>query len=182
MDLDNVVFRWSEAFTEYTNVKYNYCDDYLDHRQWDFFNQPEVELTEEQFLESYDEFNKYRMWQSLKVYPYTKESLCAVHAMGNEIIYLTSRPRDSEMATLKSIMKNGLPINGILFTEEKAIIASDLGAKIGVDDKPLTIKQYGEVGILPVKFKHNYNLKTSHDKEIGISCMEHLVNIVQKST
>lgn len=181
MDLDGVVFNWVEAFIDYTNAKYGYADDSYEFTQWSFFMQEDVELNEEQFVESYKEFNDYRMWQGLEIYPNVKNSLCALHSMGHEIIYLTHRIAGSEMSTLKSLVHNGLPINGILFERDKARVAKELGCKIGVDDKPQTLIEYNKAGILPVKMKHKYNLEKVAN-EIEITNMEHLIDIVKRGS
>lgn len=158
VDLDNVVFEWLEAFTEYTNIRFGHSDDHYGFKQWDYWQQDGVELTEDEFMTAFDDFSRYRMWQSIELSPFAREALCSIDSMGHQIFYLTSRPRSESMATVKSIIHNGLPFHGILFLDEKAEIAEALDIGVGIDDNIKQLDAYVEHNICPVVYRRSNNM------------------------
>jgi len=157
VDLDNVVFEWTDAFINYTNIRFGHTDKNCEIKQWDFYNQDNIQLNEDEFNTAFDDFSRYRMWQGLTLTPGAREALCAIDSMGHQIFYLTSRPRSESMATVKSIIHNGLPFHGILFLDEKADIAKALNISMGIDDNPIQLENYMKNGIYPVLYRKTSN-------------------------
>lgn len=180
VDLDGVVFDFAGAFLNYCNIKYGTNNHPADCTEWNFQDCANIHLTEQMVLESFDDFNKYRMWQSMDVFPDVKESLCALEAMGNKIIYITHRMEGSERPTLKAIIKHGLPIHGIFFCEtskEKADICRKMDIPLAIDDKYDTIKEYEEAGIIGVLMGAPYNERIEH--KYKVDDMSGLVKIIR---
>ena len=162
IDIDGVIARWSERFIEFTNTLYNRNNNAEDITTWEFWTLDEIEMTKEEFLRGQDLFCQYRMWQTIETFEYATDALTAIDADGFDIYYLTSRPKGSERATLKFILKNGIPFgNGLIFckSNEKAHIAGQLGVSVAIDDNVDTINSYVKAGIRSVALLHRYNMK-----------------------
>lgn len=160
VDLDGVVARWNERFIGFTNTLYDRNNKVKDITIWEFWRLEKIKLTEEEFMNGLKLFCEYRMWQNIKPYEFASDGLCAIDSDGIEIYYLTSRPKGSERATAKFLLKHGIPFgNGLIFckSHEKANIAKQLGVFIAIDDKIETLQDYENKGIIAVSLWQPYN-------------------------
>jgi uncharacterized HAD superfamily protein len=179
VDLDGVCFRFSKKILEYCSLKYGYHVSEKDITKWNWWEIPDFPLTEENFLEAFEEFNKNRMWQSLEIYEDVQMSLCVL-GKEHSIHYLTDRPRTARRATLKALLKHGLPIDSVVFcaSYSKVKVAEALDIRVAIDDKPSTIEEYSKSEIVtPVVRSQPYN------EEIGcdiarVSSMTEFVEFV----
>lgn len=170
VDLDGVIFDFSTSFLNYCNIKYGLSNKVEDWTKWDLDECENINLNREMVYSAFDDYNKYRMWQSMDIFPFVKDSLCAIEANGHKIIYITHRMIDSERPTLKSIIKHGLPIHGIHFCEtsaEKADICKKMDIPVAIDDKYDTIKAYEEAGITGVLMSARYNRDISYSPTVN---------------
>lgn len=169
IDLDGVCCRFDEGFLEYMNLRLNLKNP-IKKEQITTWNWWELELgiTKEQWVDCFNEFTNNRMWQALKVYPDVTAALCSLSQQGHELYYLTDRPKEARRATLKFLLQNGLPIDGIIFTKNKITIAVTLGITVAIDDKIETVEAYYDAGIKSVLRRHPYNTTTKRfTKEVN---------------
>jgi len=143
-DLDGVVFQFTTKFIEFYNARFGLNDKPDDVTDWNWWTCPNISVTKEQFLQAMDEFTKLRVWQNIPIYDDVYANLCALSLAGHEIVYLTVRPPEARRATAKSIIKNGLPFDGLIFTEHenKIDVAKAIGCDCAIDDKLETVYSY----------------------------------------
>lgn len=169
IDLDGVCCRFDKGFLEYMNLRLNLKKPVTTEQitTWNWWELG-FGFTQEQWITCFNEFTNNRMWQALDVYPYVTSSLCSLSQQGHEIYYLTDRPKEARRATLKFILQNGLPVDGVIFTKNKTTIAVTLGISVGIDDKVETVEAYYDAGINSVLRKHPYNKETKRfTKEVN---------------
>jgi len=159
IDLDGVVFDFVGGFLKYFNSRYNMKIEKNWINKWDWHKCYDFSITKEQFDIAFKEFTEFRMWTDLNIFPEARDALCSLAGQGNQIFYLTDRPKDARRATLKAILSNGLPIDSIIFTSflNKADVAKQLDIKIAIDDKIETIESYYKASICSVKMNRPYN-------------------------
>jgi len=149
VDLDGVVFDFIRDFVDFYNARFGYNDDPKDVIKWNWWECPNLSITFEQFIQAMGEFTRLRMWRDMTIYPDVKSNLCSISLSGADIIYITCRPRESRRSTARSILSNGLPLDGIEFLdhEEKAEFAKLRGINIVIEDKVETVLDYISVGL-----------------------------------
>lgn len=162
VDLDGVCCNFIDGFLRYMNVRLNLYPK-ITHNHITTWNWWELNLgfTEYEWNVCFQEFTENRMWQSLDIFDDVMPSLCSLSEEGHEIYYLTDRPRKARRSTLKFLLHNGLPVDGIIFTKKKIPIAKSLGITIAIDDKTETVEEYYDAGIIAVLRNHLYNTNTN---------------------
>jgi len=165
-DIDGVVADYMGTFLKYFNIKYKRSITKENLNKWAFWEQEELYVTKDQFLSAMDDFNEYRMWQSIEPHECAREALCSLDSGMNCIFYITTRPLGSERATLKFILRNGLPIRGIYFCSEdneKVSVAKQINASVVIDDKVSIINKYIESGIPCIAIENECNKEEIRD-------------------
>ncbi len=135
VDLDGVCYKFTKGFSDYLRVRLDnpgITEDKI--TKWNWWEIEEFGITQEEWLRCFDEFTRHRMWQGLELFPEAKEALVSLYEQGGEIYYITARPRESRRSTVKAILSDGLPFDGITFAKNKAEIAVALDAKYAIDD------------------------------------------------
>lgn len=161
IDLDGVCADFVKRFLEFTNIRYNHTDhpDMLEY--WDWWKSKDIQITEQEWMDAFEEFTRYRKWQSIEVIQGAVDALCILNTWGFNIYYLTDRPKEARRATLKFLLKNGFPIDSVIFAKsrDKCRVAKSLDIEIGVDDKPDTVQSYHDAGIQPILIDCFHNRK-----------------------
>ena len=161
IDLDNTVYKFTEEFLKYTNVRFNHTDDPANVDRWEFWESPNMQIGKNEFDVAFKEFTEQKAWHEIPLFDDAKFALCALSSLGHQLYYMTDRPKDARRATLKSLLSNGLPIDSVIFLsyKEKPSVAKQLGIEIAIDDKIETIEGYKEVGIIPVFKEATHNIE-----------------------
>ena len=77
----------------------------------------------------------------------------------NKIVYITARPKESELVTRIWLKKNGFPKGELHFTNDKPSIASKLGVDMAFEDAPHEIDNYrNNTNVEVLVKKQPYNL------------------------
>lgn len=168
VDIDGVLADWISAFLNFSNVVYGYNDKPEDVEDWKMWECERISLSQKKFSDAFAAFNEQRRWQSIKPIEGAVETMCALDNAGHTIYYITARPKGSERATAKFLLKNGFPLSGgLIFSDsgEKANIAERLGIDIGIDDKQSTICEYYKKNITTILINATYNWNLSWEVE-----------------
>lgn len=78
------------------------------------------------------------------------------------IVYLTARPRPSELVTRRWIDNNHYPSGRIIYSADKAAVALSLNARFAIEDSPYEVAQYQKSGILCFVPSADYNVSCSN--------------------
>jgi len=184
IDIDGCVCNFPKAMTEYTNVRFGIDDDPDKIDKWEWWESGNMKISQIQFDTAFKEFSEHKMWRAIEIYPDVKISLCSLDSLGHNIYYLTARPKSARRATLKYLLQNGLPIDGILFfddVDDKVEMAKQLNIDIAIEDKPSTIKLYHVEGIRVAARLHAFNKRevAKLNYPYGIDIVESMTDFVK---
>jgi len=159
LDIDGPVAQFDKAFCEYYNMRWNLNDDYTKYDKWYIPSASQSKVTEEQSEQAFKEFTDIRMFAAIEATKDVKNALCTLQNIGCEIIYITARPKSAYRTTAKWLVKQGLPIDGILFANEnKGTVAKALNCDLAIDDKPSNCHQFIRNGINTIFWGTKYNI------------------------
>jgi uncharacterized HAD superfamily protein len=163
IDIDNVVCNFVSAMIDFTND--NLGTDYsaLDVTVWDFVDSPNIDIEFDDMMKLFDEFFAKGLWESVPVYPDSKEVLDWV-SDNHDFIYLTNRPAKSEEITQRYFDYHQLPYSNthilqsyddsvesgyIVFANghNKSTFAENVSVDVAIDDKPQAIQEYIDQGV-----------------------------------
>lgn len=104
-------------------------------------------------------FFKYNTWIFEKALPF-KGAAAVLNQLAKiyKIVYITARPKEAELITLKWIEKNGFPMGKIFFSPQKHETAKHLNVMAAIEDAPHEIDSYLTAGIPVFVKKQPYNL------------------------
>lgn len=80
IDFDGVCADFVSRFLQYTNLRYGHDDHPNQLEFWDWWDSEKIILSREEWLEAFEEFSCYRMWQSIPVLDGAVDSLCTRYA------------------------------------------------------------------------------------------------------
>jgi len=187
IDIDNVVVDFVTSMIAYFNIKYDKKFKASDVVCWDFVDSPKIDITLEQFYAAYDDFQSLQLWHKIPIYPDSKEVLDRLFKNHN-VVYLSSRPASAADETTLYFQKHGLPFNGLQVLESesqkvmcgniafcegmnKGVIAKNWMVDIVVEDRPSTIQNYIDEGIMVVRKEEPYNdVEYTGNEELLKSC------------
>jgi len=192
IDIDNVISDFVTAMVAYLNVKYNKKFKSSDVTVWDFVDSPNLDITKSQFYQSLNEFVELKLWNKSPIY-FDANMVLNRLFKDHCVIYLSSRPAIAANETISFFEKNGLPFNGLQILENEAQpvlcgnialcqgfrkgeIAKNWEADIAIEDRPSTIQNYIDKGIMVVRKEEPYN---SNVKYIGdLSLLKSSPNLI----
>jgi uncharacterized HAD superfamily protein len=159
VDLDGVIFDFITDFTNFTNARFGRKNNPEDVNNWNWWECHNINLTKEEFIQGLEEYTRLRMWRDMPIYSDVKSNLCSLSLQGADILYITCRPRDARRSTVRSILSNGLPFDGIEFIEhtQKAKFAKFRGIDYVIEDKVETVIEYANQEINTYFRINNYN-------------------------
>ena len=160
VDLDGVVFDFVTDLVNFTNARFGHQDNPEDVDHWDWWTCRKMDITKTEFIQGMEEYTRLRMWRNMPIYPDVKSNLCSLSLQGADIIYITDRPRDARRSTVRSILSNGLPFDGIEFIphDQKAKFAKFRGVDYVIDDKIETVIDYCKHDIKTYLKVDNHNI------------------------
>jgi uncharacterized HAD superfamily protein len=146
VDLDGVVFDFVKDFINFTNARFGYNNKEEDVIHWNWYECPSIDMTKGEFIQGLEEYTRLRMWRDMPIYPDVKSNLCSLSLQGVDVVYITCRPRGSRRSTVRSILSNGLPFDGIEFIDhtQKAKFAKFRGIDYVIEDKVETVIEYAQ--------------------------------------
>jgi len=159
VDLDGVVFDFVTDFVKFYNARLGYTDHPDDVVKWDWWECPNLRITKDEFNMVLNEYTRLRMWRDTPIYSDVKSNLCSISLQGVDVIYITCRPKESRRSTVKSILSNGLPFDGIEFVDhtEKAEYAVFRNMSAVIEDKVETVISYAKAGLKTYFRVDNHN-------------------------
>lgn len=136
IDLDGVCYGFSEAFCEYVGAPSNFVA-----TKWRFFE--DLGFTTDQFLSlCRNAVQQDKLFRYGHLLPGTKEAFDALRTMGHTIHIITDRcsidPEDTDRIKQNTgawLADNGLYIDSIHYTGDKATVAKKLGLDFFIDDR-----------------------------------------------
>lgn len=107
-----------------------------------------------------DNFFKKNLWvfTQAKAIEHSLEVLKKL-SKNNKLIYITARPIEAKAVTIGWLKNNGYPDGEVIFTNNKAAIAKQLGVQLAIDDAPHEIESYCKAGIEVLVKQQPYNIQ-----------------------
>lgn len=180
VDLDGPVAEFDKSYIKYCNVRFGHDIPFDIQDKWALHETDGVNLTLEQDQLAFEEFCNIRMFAALDLVEGAKEGLCTLSGMGCDIVYITARPKSAHRTTAKWIVKQGLPLNGLIFSEDnKGEMAKLLGCKIAIDDKEENCLDFDANGLKTIIWSKKYNSSLPEtDKMKRISNWKDIVRFI----
>ena len=83
-------------------------------------------------------------------------------------VYMTHLPEKMLGSRIEWLKKNGFPDKPVIVSGDKAKTCLEMGIDVLIDDKPSTIKECKEVGILAIQYVPYYSFMPIIEKEYAI--------------
>jgi uncharacterized HAD superfamily protein len=149
VDLDGCVFDFVSHFMDFYNRLLGLDDKPEDATSWDWWDCPNLKITQEEFFKAVKQYTKMGYPQEQPIISGATESLIDIANDNHEIVYISDRPSESHRITINSLLDHNLPINSVIFckSKEKASICKAMGINICIEDKPSTVIDYAQNGI-----------------------------------
>lgn len=157
LDLDDVVYPFSRAMYTELVVHWNLTKDFFE------------------FWEDAENQYSYNMWDNLvrieSVYsaiPMKKEDMDLIKKLAEkfDIFYITSRPKEVELATRNYLKRFNFPCQeNLIFTRDKGLVCNSIGITLAVEDMLHNIKNLIKCGIPTVMMVQPWNRKELQNLE-----------------